>query len=635
MWVLFSVAVAGPANVNDGLVRWYRADLGVIGSTMVDQWNDQAGGSDARKSGNATRARRQLSAVLNQEILWFDGSDSLLFDGSPLVNSDYTVFVVAGRAGAGSEAYYLGGDSTLNDANFVAGYRDSTTLRVSHYGNPLSATVPAWTSGEDWHLQAYTLSSTGRTLHSDGPLVASDSDNGRLTGWNDARIGSYKANNKFFVGAMAEIVMYDRALDCSERNAVAEELSARWGVPWNSLDDADGDGACAPADCNDANPNVRPGAPEACNGVDDDCVGGAAGEGDGDGDGMRVCEGDCVDTDPSIPRAEQCNGIDDDCVAGVPVDERDLDGDGFRTCTGDCADTNNARYPGAVEVPGNGVDENCDGSDAAVCYDDDDDDGFGDTTVAGPVGCGSAGMAALNGDCDDLDDGLYPGAADRPDDGVDQDCSGADTVTCWADMDGDLFGAGVAAEEPSGVCAPGLLVSGVGTDCDDLDQDTFPGSQDVPGDGVDQDCSGRDAATCWTDADGDGYGSPGAFVTVDTEGRCPAGSVADATDCNDGARSVHPDAPDAPDDGVDQDCDGEDPSEVPAHSGLAGHTGHSGLTEPEPTDTGAPEPTGPCAEPPCGGGDTLPPPSPCGCATPAPGGALLPLLLLTLRRRKG
>jgi hypothetical protein len=434
MWVLFSVAVAGPANVNDGLVRWYRADLGVIGSTMVDQWNDQAGGSDARKSGNATRARRQLSAVLNQEILWFDGSDSLLFDGSPLVNSDYTVFVVAGRAGAGSEAYYLGGDSTLNDANFVAGYRDSTTLRVSHYGNPLSATVPAWTSGEDWHLQAYTLSSTGRTLHSDGPLVASDSDNGRLTGWNDARIGSYKANNKFFVGAMAEIVMYDRALDCSERNAVAEELSARWGVPWNSLDDADGDGACAPADCNDANPNVRPGAPEACNGVDDDCVGGAAGEGDGDGDGMRVCEGDCVDTDPSIPRAEQCNGIDDDCVAGVPVDERDLDGDGFRTCTGDCADTNNARYPGAVEVPGNGVDENCDGSDAAVCYDDDDDDGFGDTTVAGPVGCGSAGMAALNGDCDDLDDGLYPGAADRPDDGVDQDCSGADTVTCWADM---------------------------------------------------------------------------------------------------------------------------------------------------------------------------------------------------------
>ncbi|MBW2991576.1 hypothetical protein KY348_07815 [Candidatus Woesearchaeota archaeon] len=37
--------------------------------------------------------------------------------------------------------------------------------------------------------------------------------------------------------------------------------------------DDDGDGYCAPEDCDDTNPSVHPGAPEVCNGLDDDCDG--------------------------------------------------------------------------------------------------------------------------------------------------------------------------------------------------------------------------------------------------------------------------------------------------------------------------------------------------------------------------
>jgi len=37
--------------------------------------------------------------------------------------------------------------------------------------------------------------------------------------------------------------------------------------------DADGDGALACSDCDDGDPGIYPGAPEACNGVDDDCDG--------------------------------------------------------------------------------------------------------------------------------------------------------------------------------------------------------------------------------------------------------------------------------------------------------------------------------------------------------------------------
>jgi hypothetical protein len=39
------------------------------------------------------------------------------------------------------------------------------------------------------------------------------------------------------------------------------------------LPDADGDSVTEDLDCNDNNPNIRPAAPEVCDGVDNDCDG--------------------------------------------------------------------------------------------------------------------------------------------------------------------------------------------------------------------------------------------------------------------------------------------------------------------------------------------------------------------------
>ena len=53
---------------------------------------------------------------------------------------------------------------------------------------------------------------------------------------------------------------------------------------------------CGGEDCDDLDPNVFPGATEACNGVDDDCNGSDDDAADGDGDGATVCD-DCDDAD--------------------------------------------------------------------------------------------------------------------------------------------------------------------------------------------------------------------------------------------------------------------------------------------------------------------------------------------------
>ena len=95
-----------------------------------------------------------------------------------------------------------------------------------------------------------------------------------------------------------------------------------------------------------------------------------------------------------------------DCENVALSDERiaDADGDGA-TKPGDCNDRNAAIRPGVVDVPENGVDEDCSGADAVNL--DRDGDGF-----------------LRPGDCNDGNRAINPGARDIPGNRVDEDCKG-------------------------------------------------------------------------------------------------------------------------------------------------------------------------------------------------------------------
>ncbi len=275
--------------------------------------------------------------------------------------------------------------------------------------------------------------------------------------------------------------------------------------------DRDGDGARVDVDCDDGDPLRSPLAAEVWyDDVDGDCAGGD--DHDQDGDGVPA-PADCDDTDAAVSplRPEVWyDGVDGDCDG---ADDLDADGDGARSAAsgggGDCADFDPARFPGAPDAPYDDVDSDCDGA-----HDHDvDGDGF----VAAGYAAWAQGLGT--GDCDDLADDVFPGAAEVWYDGVDADCDGADDF----DRDGD--GAGVAV------------------DCDDGDVAVSPTAPELWYDGLDADCDGANDF----DQDGDGYVSA-AFPTAD------GGTAPEPGDCDDLDAAVNPGAGDLP--GVDRDCDG-------------------------------------------------------------------------------
>ncbi len=129
-------------------------------------------------------------------------------------------------------------------------------------------------------------------------------------------------------------------------------------------------------------------------------------------------------------------------------------------------------------------------------YQDNDDDGYGNSAFSIQAESQPAGYIADNTDCDDTNADIHPGATDICGDGIDNDCSGEDTlcsVTWYKDSDGDGYSDGnflSSDTQPAGHFNASDLIALSG-DCNDAAADIHPGASENCADGIDNDCSGQ------------------------------------------------------------------------------------------------------------------------------------------------
>ncbi|MEL6349609.1 MAG: MopE-related protein [Myxococcota bacterium] len=189
-----------------------------------------------------------------------------------------------------------------------------------------------------------------------------------------------------------------------------------------------------------------------------------------------------------------------------------------------------------------------------------------DDTSANVVDADGDGFPASS-DCDDADSAINAGATELCD-GIDNNCNGeideeeAEDATIWyVDGDADGFGAPNRAETPAITsCVQPTDYVDNSDDCNDNNDASNPGEDEICGDLLDNDCNGLvdedeavDAIPLYPDADNDDYGDG----SVDPIFACdvPVGYSENPDDCDDTQALRNPGLPELCD-GLDNDCDG-------------------------------------------------------------------------------
>lgn len=229
-------SVFSPTSLS-GLAWWLKADAitGLSNGDAIATWADSSGnGRNATQTDAARRPTFTLLGLNGKPTVRFNGTSHLMNTSYAPTLGDFTLFMVFRPLGVQS-----GAAARIIDKDYINGCwlgSNSSGATNSWGGGVQQSAAPFGMflnlSNSNAHILCSTRSGTAYTLFGDGNTVSANATvSSSNMSANPFAIGAVVSNVGHYLGDIAEMVLFSRALTSEERGSMNTYLGGRWGIP--------------------------------------------------------------------------------------------------------------------------------------------------------------------------------------------------------------------------------------------------------------------------------------------------------------------------------------------------------------------------------------------------------------------
>lgn len=242
LYLARSLTESSPVSITKNLKLWYETtskksfvDTETGNGLAISTWYDRNTLSNARNNAQGTADNRPTyitKCVNGLPCIRFDGSnDYMYFDGTFLVATDFTVFVVEQRRTDADGNFFLSGNGGTTNSNLILGYRYNGTVTFSMFSNDLEASVPNYIASTP-KIHVFTMSSsTGKSYYLNGVTTQTEpTQTDQLVSLDNYSLGLSNIANFYYNGDLCEVIIFDRAINDDERRNIEAYLSQKWKI---------------------------------------------------------------------------------------------------------------------------------------------------------------------------------------------------------------------------------------------------------------------------------------------------------------------------------------------------------------------------------------------------------------------
>ncbi len=249
-----TLTVSSPVKSIGDIVAWFEPTLEKsfikeegIGGGKISTWYDinpniTTVANNATQDNEVNKPTYTESAINGIPAIRFNSSSSnyLLFDGTSLANSPYTVFIVEQRRANNSDNFIIAGSNSTDNTNLIIGYSTDTQLMMSYINNGYYANISGY-SNPTPRIHSVVFNFSTRKYYVNGKeltLISSESypsPSSPTHAFDDAALGRIviSGGSSYYEGDIGEIILLKKALTNEERKSVEHYLSKKWNIDLN------------------------------------------------------------------------------------------------------------------------------------------------------------------------------------------------------------------------------------------------------------------------------------------------------------------------------------------------------------------------------------------------------------------